>query len=308
MKEILPFARAVCYSGYRKNQSPINRVYPSKIQIKEDLDILVKAGFSYIRMYDAISYAEDVCQVIRENKLPLKLMLGSGLINEINNVNCAWNKTVYSDEELAIRKEYNRERIANLCKIGCENKDVICCVSVGNENTPDWGENTVSVDALIEYAEILREYTGLPVTFNEGAREWKRLQRLADHLDIISIHSYPLWYGNSEAEAIASNKEDYNAIKELYSDKQVIFTEAGWTTSSLDNQGMKPGEATEENQLKYMKEFWDWTDGEKILSFVFEAFDEPWKGGNNSQEAEKHWGLYYEDRLPKPVAKELLNK
>lgn len=306
MKEILSFARAVCYSGYRKNQSPVNHVYPSKTQIKEDLEILVNAGFSYIRMYDAIPYAEDVCQVIRENKLPLKLMLGPGLINEVNNVNCAWNKTVYTDEELAIRKEYNRERIASLCRIASENKDVICCVSIGNENTPNWGENTVSVEALIEYAERLREYTGLPVTFNEGAREWKRLQKLAEHLDVISIHSYPLWYGNSEEEAITSNKEDYNAIKELYPDKQIIFTEAGWTTSSLDNQGMKTGEASEINQVKYMKEFWDWTDSEKILSFVFEAFDEPWKGGNNPQEAEKHWGLYYEDRSPKPVANELL--
>lgn len=307
MKEVLPFGRAICYSGYRKNQSPVTKVYPTMDEIKEDLEIIIKAGFSYIRMYDAIKYAEDVCQVIRENKMPLKLMLGSGLINEVNNVNCAWNKTVYTDEQLAERKKHNQERIASLCRIGSENKDVICCVSVGNENTPDWGENTVSETALIEYAEALRKATGLPVTFNEGAREWKRLQKLADHLDVISIHSYPLWYGNSIDEALNSNKEDYEVIKNMYSDKQVIFTEAGWTTCSLDNQGMKPGEASEKNQTQYLKEFWDWTDGEKILSFMFEAFDEPWKGGSNPDEAEKHWGLYNEDRTPKPAAKELLN-
>lgn len=307
MKEIIPFGRAVCYSGYRKNQSPVTKIYPSLEEIKEDLEIIVKAGFSYIRMYDAIKYAEDVCKVIRENNLPLKLMLGSGLINEVNNVACQWNKTVYTEEELAVRKQHNVERIKNLCRIGKENKDVINCVSIGNENTPDWGENTVSVDALIEYAELLRAETGLPVTFNEGAREWKRLPKLAQHLDVISIHSYPLWYGNSVDEAVAVNKQDFNDIKALYPDKQVIFTETGWTTNCLPDHGMKNGEATEENQIKYLKDFWTWTDSDKILSYIFEAFDEPWKGGSDDAEAEKHWGLYYEDRKPKPAAKELIS-
>ena len=35
------------------------------------------------------------------------------------------------------------------------------------------------------------------------------------------------------------------------------------------------------------------------LGFYFEAFDEPWKGGNNPIEAEKNWGLYYVNRTKK---------
>ncbi|MFR4318983.1 MAG: hypothetical protein ACLT2Z_06035 [Eubacterium sp.] len=31
---------------------------------------------------------------------------------------------------------------------------------------------------------------------------------------------------------------------------------------------------------KYYEEFWEWSDSEKIISYMFEA-DEPWKGGNN---------------------------
>jgi len=37
------------------------------------------------------------------------------------------------------------------------------------------------------------------------------------------------------------------------------------------------------------------------LVFFFEAFDEPWKGGENSNEPEKNWGLFKIDRKPKKI-------
>ena len=38
---------------------------------------------------------------------------------------------------------------------------------------------------------------------------------------------------------------------------------------------------------------------EKIIEYMFEAFDEPWKGGKGANEAEKNWGMYKVDRTPK---------
>lgn len=297
----LEWGRAICYSGYRENQSPIECIYPSYEETKEDLDILVREGFKYIRMYDPVEYARTVCQVIRDNNMPLQLMLGPGLINEINNKGCAWNPTVYTDEQLRERAKYNDGRINELIKIANEYSDVIFCVSVGNENTPDWGENTVPEERLIEFAKHLRTATGKLVTFNEGAGEWKKLGELVKYLDIICIHSYPLWYHNTIDQALESNKRDYNMIKELYPDKQVVFSEAGWTTSTLPNAGMLNDQPNEDNQVEYYKQFWEWTDAENITAFVFEAFDEPWKGGNNPEESEKHWGIFKVDRTPKKV-------
>jgi hypothetical protein len=49
----------------------------------------------------------------------------------------------------------------------------------------------------------------------------------------------------------------------------------------------------------------DWTDEAGILCFVFEAFDEPWKGSPDPMEPEKHWGLYTVDRQPKKVMLEI---
>ena len=52
------WGRAICYSGYRENQSPLNETYPTYDEIKEDLRIIESEGFKYIRMYSPVIYAE----------------------------------------------------------------------------------------------------------------------------------------------------------------------------------------------------------------------------------------------------------
>lgn len=297
------WGRAICYSGYRQGQSPKNATYPTYEQIKEDLTLLNELGFKYLRMYDPIRYAEETCKVIRDCSFDMQLMLGPGLISEVNNPGCPWNQTSYSDEELKERAKRNDRNIDELIRIANENSDVINAVSVGNENTPDWGENNVPIERLISFARRLKEGTGKPVTFNEGVYEWEHLKELADELDIISIHSYPLWNGNTVEEALEVNKAWYKKVKEWYPGKPIVFSEVGWATDCADFKQMKEGQANEENQKKYYEEFWKWSDREQIISYMFEAFDEPWKGGNRPNEAEKHWGIFNEDRTPKLVIK-----
>lgn len=297
------WGRAVCYSGYREGQSPKTCTYPTYDQIVEDLKILDDMGFKYIRMYDPVSYAEMTCQVIRDLGVDMKMMLGPDLISEVNNPGCPWLKTNYSEEELKQRAERNDRNIDELIRIANENSDIINVVSVGNENTPEWGANNVPIERLIQFADRLKEGTGKPVTFNEGAFEWVHLKELAKHLDIISVHSYPLWYGNTIDEALKVNKDWYGKVKEMFPDKFVLFSEVGWATDCAVFTQMKEGEANEENQKKYYEAFWEWTDSEKIISYMFEAFDEPWKGGNRPNEAEKNWGMFTVDRKPKLMLK-----
>ena len=128
--------------------------------------------------------------------------------------------------------------------------------------------------------------------------EWPALGELAKCLDFISVHSYPLHYRDSIDIALEVNKKHYNQVKELYPEKQVIFTELGWSTRP--NGSMLEGEASEENQVRYIGELTEWLDQEQIIGFLFEAFDEPWKG-STPESSECNWGLYYVDRTPKPV-------
>ena len=53
--------------------------------------------------------------------------------------------------------------------------------------------------------------------------------------------------------------------------------------------------------LPILRDLIEWTDEAGILCFVFEAFDEPWKGSPDPLEPEKHWGLFTVERQPKLV-------
>ena len=289
------YEKAICYSGYRLGQSPKGTV-PTKEQIEEDIELLYKDGYRYLRMYDPNMHARRVLEVIHEKHLPIKCMIGIDSDPEVNNLNCPFDKQNYSAAALAAHIARNDAELDKLIELVKEYPDEVMAVSIGNENTPDWGAHMVSEDRLIEHADKLKRELDKPVTFCEGVFEWKKLKRLAEHLDFISVHSYPLHYGETIDNAIPMNREHLKMIREMFPDKQVIFTEIGWTSQPNDN--MKPGEATPENQKRYITELAKWLDDEKIIAFIFEAFDEPWKG-SKPESSECNWGLYYENRQKK---------
>ena len=98
--------------------------------------------------------------------------------------------------------------------------------------------------------------------------------------------------------ALDYTKENYYGVAHHYPGKSVVITEAGWTTSS-NGRGIEPWNASQELQAIYYRKLVDWTREAGILTFVFEAFDEPWKGSADPLEPEKHWGLFTMDRMPK---------
>ena len=85
-----------------------------------------------------------------------------------------------------------------------------------------------------------------------------------------------------------------------YPEKQVIFTECGWPTEC--NDSMDRTQVGPQMQKAYIQELLQWTGQEQIPVFLFEAFDEPWKGSEKEDEPEKHWGIFNEDRSPKEAA------
>lgn len=300
MKEVIPYGKAICYSGYRRGQSPVEQIFPSYEEIKEDLYLLVKEGFHYIRMYDPNEHAQIALRVIKEEKLPLKAMIGIDPAAEINNDGCPWDKRIRTEEELLRNKQRNDGQIQELITLANRYKPYMLAVSIGNENRPSWGSDLVETNRLIEMARKFKKETNLPVTYNEGTYEWLALEELVKELDVISIHSYPQWNKKTLEESLAMNISDYQSICQKYPHTQVIFTECGWTTLT-EGEAMNVYEANEENQKIYIENLNNWSEEEQITVFLFEAFDEPWKGGKNEKEPEKHWGLFKEDRTPKLV-------
>lgn len=298
-KKEFPYGKAICYSGYRRGQSPREQVFPSPEEITEDLKLLVELGFDFIRMYDPNEHAERVLRVITEEKLPLKCMVGMDPIAEYNNPACAW-ATMYTDEQLEANRKRNDGELQKLIALANRYPGEIIAVSVGNENRPGWGSDLVVEQRLVEWVNTLRANVGQLITYNEGAPEWPGIPEMAKAVDFISIHSYPVWNRVDCDQAIAFNKADFDKVQKLYPDKQVIFTECGWATCC--NDSMDRSQVSEDKQLAYIRELLAWTESEKIPVFLFEAFDEPWKGGPNEEEPEKHWGIFNEDRSPKKAA------
>lgn len=297
--KILEYGKAICYSGYREGQRP-NGEIPSKEQIKEDLEILIGDGYRYIRMYEPNEHARRALELIRENRYPLQCIVGVDHYSEVNNPNCPWEKQEMSEETLAANAKRNSEEVEKLIALAKEFPEEICAVSVGNENTPSWGARTVPKDRLLAHAKRVKEAVEQPVTFCDGVLEWKSLQALAEELDFISVHSYPLHGGCKIDEALNANKNNFAEVCEWYPDKQIIFTEVGWSSRARDD--LKKDNASEENQKRYIAEVTEWFEEKQIIGFLFEAFDEPWKG-ETADSCERNWGLYYVDRTPKPAVR-----
>lgn len=300
-----PYANAICYSGYRHGQSPPSGVFPTYAQIKEDL-LILQRHWRYLRIYDCTDHAEIVLQVIRDEQLPLQVMLGAGLQAEVSNYNCPWGG-VYDDDTLQANRKANTAELERMISLSKRFPKEVLALSIGNEASVEWNDHMVPVDRLIEMAQRLQKETQHPVTFCENYVPWtNKLKGLVEHLDVISIHTYPVWEYKSIDEALTYTQENYYAVKGRYPDKPVVITEAGWTTAS-NGRGIEPWNASEELQQAYYQKLLEWVTEEEILTFVFEAFDEPWKGSPDPYEPEKHWGLFALDRTPKRVMAEIFS-
>ena len=295
----LPSGNAICYSGYRRGQSPAAKVYPTVAEIREDL-LILHQHWRLLRLYDCSLHAERVLQVIRSERLDFKVMLGAHLAAEMNNFGCPWGATC-SEEQLDANLAENDAEVGRLIELARRYDDSVFSVAVGNEATVDWTDHFVSVERMIALVRRVKAALPQPVTFCENYVPWQyKLRELVTELDFISLHTYPVWEYKHVHEAIHYSKDNYHSVAHLYPGKQVVISEAGWATNS-NGRGIQPHNTSEELQAIYYGDLMEWSRAEGILTFVFEAFDEPWKGSPDPHEPEKHWGLFTVDREPKLV-------
>ncbi len=293
---ILP-AAGICYSGFRDGQYP-GGSYPTYDQVLEDL-LILQSRWKYLRMYDVDEHATTTLEVIRKEKLDFKLLLGAYIEGEMNNFNCPWGGGVFTEEEIESNKALNKGKIRRLIELAHQYPDIVFSLSVGNEACVEWTDHYVHEDKVMEYVHEVRNAVELPVTFCENYVPWlHKLEKLADAVDFISVHTYPVWEYKHIDEALGYTKENYYAVAKKYPHKPVVITEAGWATKS-NGRGIDPEHVNETYQKMYFEKLTTWAEKEGILTFFFEAFDESWKGSPEPFEPEKHWGLYKIDRTPK---------
>lgn len=297
---------AICYSGYRNGQQP-GKILPTYEEVKEDLSLLHK-HWKYLRLFDCDEHAQTVIDVIQNEGFDFRIMLGAYTVAEKNNFNCPWGGGIYPKVQLDQNKLINQKKIERLIELGNQYPDIIFSLSVGNEACVGWTDHYVPEEKVLSYVQQVQKGAKQPVTFCENYVPWlTTLEELAETVDFISIHTYPVWEYKPIEQALSYTKENFNSVQEKYPHKPVVITEAGWTTRS-NGKGIEPTFVNEEFQKIYFENITEWADEEHIPTFFFEAFDEYWKGAPEPHEPEKHWGLFNIDRKPKLAVQHMINQ
>jgi len=292
----------ICYSGYRRGQSPDEGVYPSRDEVLEDLRIVARS-FRDVRLYDSGPHAQTILEVIETEGLDLRVLLGAYLHAEANNPACPWGG-IHDEAVLARNREENEAEIVRAAHLANRYASIVASVAAGNEATVSWTDHLVPVPRMIEHVRALSSRVNQPVTFCENHVPWMDvLEPLVPELGFISLHTYPVWEYRSIEEAIDVTDADHRRVSDKYPGVPIAITEAGWPTRS-NGRGIDPANASPELQVRYLGDLARWAEERKVRTYVFEAFDEPWKGSDHPDEPEKHWGLFTEDRLPKTVMKD----
>ncbi len=284
----------ISYGCYREGQAPGVKG-PSETEILEDLNIL-SPHWNLIRVYGSDEDSERVLKVIHENQLPIRVMLGIWLENETKNPE---------------RKVENLKQVTMGIELANRFPDEVVAINVGNESQVDWSWHRMEMKHLIHYIRAVRNYTKQPVTTADDYNFWNKehSKLVVAEIDFIVLHTYPLWNGKTLDVAMTWTDSVFRAALAFHPDKIIALGETGWATDyRAEKKG--PGEQgtliKAEVSLKAQKEFVSqlnvWTNTNQVSTFLFEAFDEPWKGGgeiSGPREIEKNWGLYYKDRTPK---------
>lgn len=321
--------KAICYSGYRTGQSPETHTYPSKEQIKEDLQILVEGGWGLIRLFDSGTHAERTLEVIAEENLDLKVMLGVWISGPDRTQGTENQKQL--EAGIALAKKY---------------PDTVVAMSVGNEVLDDWSHVKTPVKDLVLYIRQVRKAVPLPVTTDDsylpfllgkdGNTDYANVIEVAKAVDFLSLHAYALadafwgsWDWKQEkvpeneraiammnaAIAYTKNAIGWVRVKMAENDLPdipIVIGEAGWkdTTKFVPKDA---GDLTDKtiqyyfahpvNQQYFYDQMMAWVYGDQKDAsspgalFYFEAFDEPWKDAYGDD----NWGLFDVNRKAKFV-------
>lgn len=289
-----PIERAVSYGCYRQDQAPWSDG-PNEEEVFQDLTIISK-HWNLIRVYNADDDTELIVQTIEKHNFPIKVMLGVWLENETDKPE---------------KKQANITNTLRCIKMVRKYPETITAVNVGNETQVYWSWHKMDANDLLKYIRIIRQQTSIPITTADDYNFWNKPEskEVAAEIDFITTHIHPVWNGKTLETAIPWIDKTINIVKENHPEKQLVLGEIGWATNyNADKIGdgqqgtLIKGKIGVEAQAEFISQLEEWVEESKVTTFLFEAFDESWKGGaeqTGENEVEKNWGVFYEDRTPK---------
>lgn len=261
-----PLVRGFAYSGYQKDQSPLERKFPSTAELAKDLKLLDPLT-NRIRLYGSLENSEVTAI---SSKLNFKVIAGAWISPEhANNV----REIAALEEKIKFYPNITRAIVGNEVLL---RKDL-------------------TLEQLTPYLDEVRKATEIPISTAEPWHVWLKNPELVKHVDFIAVHLLPYHEGVPVEEAVDYAMQRYNELMNAYPRKKIIITEIGWPSRGPD---IGAARATEVNQARFIREFLAKTAYQNYDYYLMEAFDQPWKKEIEGW-AGAYWGMFNADRNPK---------
>ncbi len=255
------------FSPFHKGESPQTGVYPSQAEIKSDLAF-------------AARYTHNIRTYTVGGDLGLIPALAEGM-----------NLHITLGGWLDRHPDANAAELSKLVQVANANQDV-SQIMVGNETIL---RDDLSVPELIQDIDMVKAQTHVPVSTAEPWHVWLKYPELAAHVDFITVHLLPYWEGVPESIAVQDAMSRLSAVHDRFPNKRIVIGEIGWPSDGID---IGAARASNVNQARFMRDFFNLAAKDHIDYFVMEAFDQPWKTSFEGRAA-GYWGMFTLDRQAK---------
>ncbi|MBX7149531.1 beta (1-6) glucans synthase [bacterium] len=264
------------YTPFIEDEAPWQMAYNQlkipRERVEADLKVLAE-HFDCVRLYSVtgLSFIPEIARATG-----LKLMLG------------AWVNGSPKDTWKEIRQ---------MVLMAKDNQDVVKAVIVGNETLL---RKEVSDEELVDYIRYVKKsLPKMPVTYADVWEFWLKYPKVAPVVDFVTIHILPYWEDEPVGidNAIPHVEKIYNQLQAAFPDKKIMIGETGWPSFGRMREEAFPSLV---NQAKFVRgvvalaheKGWDYN--------LIEAFDQKWKR-NSEGAVGGNWGLFFQDRKPKPI-------
>jgi glucan 1,3-beta-glucosidase len=267
--------KCVSYAPYRlPGQTPFDATLViSPAQIAADLAALAPMT-ECVRVYSIDQGLDQVPALARE--AGLKVLLG------------VW---------IGPNRKRNAAELERAIALANEYADVVRVLIVGNEVLLRRERTEDELRELLEYAQAR---TSVPVTYADVWEFWLKHPRLANAVDLVTVHILPFWEDDPVAieDAVEHVGTTFEKVRHAF-DKPLLIGETGWPSAGRQREASLPSRV---NQARYIREFVHRAHAEGWNYNLIEAIDQPWKrrlegtvGG--------YWGILGIDLAPKfPLA------
>ena len=309
---------AINYSPYRtsRSEADLKAEVITPANVLQDLRLVQATGIGTIRLFSSRAFSRTVLEVIRDNSLDLKVQLGA-YPNPITGLAAEADNIAELDACIALANAF---------------RDIVVAVSVGNETMVEWSAHKVPVADMARYIKRVRSAIRQPVTTDDNWLFWASVPKaIAEVVDYAAVHVYPFldtfynptaydWRQKSVAEAGRAKAMMDATVVEAKSQFEraraglvnlnlgampMLIGETGWAAVDTNGGPNLAFRAHPVNQKMYFEAMQLWAqDGRRDVQgpkavFVFQAFDEPWKQGDDG------WGLFNARREARYVVQAL---